>query len=112
MEGQVKLSQILPFSLQFSSLRFLKDPSRISTGPLRSGLIEMQLGKKRRISREEAQKERAMGQMLRVVNACEKSLCILGEESQRFVWFNLASAHQCNITPKCQGKKKVDGSHT
>lgn len=55
--GQVKLSHILPFSLQFSSRSFLKDLWRISTGAVRSGLIEMQLSEKGRISREEAQKE-------------------------------------------------------
>lgn len=53
MEGQVKLSHILPFSLQFWSRRFLKD----LPGAVGSGLIEMQLSQKRRISREEAQLE-------------------------------------------------------
>lgn len=43
--------------LHFQSRRFLKDLWRISTGAVRSGLIEMQLSQERRIRREEAQIE-------------------------------------------------------
>ena len=47
---------------------------------MRSGLIEMQLSEHKQRGGADRSRKRATGQMLRAVNACEKSLCILGRK--------------------------------